>query len=191
MKRVKRRDWKKVSRLSSSVPNRGSEPRARSLLVTGEVSRVVRKEVGAMTDEVDLCNVEGEAVKENTSTIKVDFQVAAVRKPLMSVKRICENGNRVCFGPNGEDNYVENMKTNKKVSLRPNGQGSYLLDAKFKGGEDISIVGDSGAEENVCPTWWGGQFGITEPKAWLNFSGANGAKITHYGKRAVVMESTF
>ena len=75
--------------------------------------------------------------------------------------------------------------------LRPNGEGSYLLDAKFKGGEDISVVVDSGAEENVCPIWWEKQFGMSEPKAWLNFSGANGAKITHYGKRAVVMESTF
>ena len=139
--------------------------------------------------KMDLCTVEGE--KENSSTIKVDFQVAAVKNPLMSVQRICENGNRVCFGPNGEDNYVENVKTSKRVSLRPNGKGSYLLDAKFKGGEDISVVVDSGAEENVCPTWWGEQFGMTEPKAWLNFSGANGASITHYGKRAVVMESTF
>ena len=121
----------------------------------------------------------------------MDFQVEAVKKPLMSVKRICENGNRVCFGPKDDDNYVINAKTKKKVHLRPNGKGSYLLDAKFKGGEDISVVVDSGAEENVCPVWWGEQFGISEPKAWLNFSGANGAKMPHYGKRAIVMESTF
>ena len=149
MKRVKRREWKKL----------------------------------------DICNVEGE--KGEASTIKVDFQVAEVKKPLMSVKRICENGNRVCFGPSEEDNYVVNVTTNKKVALRPNGKGSYLLDAKFKGGEDISVVVDSGAEENVCPVWWGQQFGLSEPKAWLNFSGANGARIPHYGRRAVVMESTF
>ena len=141
--------------------------------------------------KVDLCNVEGEGEEGGTSTIKVDFQVAAVKKPLMSVKRICENGNRVCFGPKNGVNYVINAETKKKVHLRPNGKGSYLLDAKFKGGEDISVVVDSGAEENVCPYWWGEQFGISEPKAWLNFSGANGAKIPHYGKRAIVMESTF
>ena len=191
MKRVERRGWKKVSQPSSSTPNRGSEPRARSLLATGEVSRVAREAVGAISGEVDLCNVEGEVAKENSRTIKVDFQVAAVKKPLISVKRICEKGNRVCFGPEDKDNFVMNTKTNKKVLLRPNGKGSYLLDAKFKGGEDISVVVDSGAEENVCPIWWGKQFGMSEPKAWLNFSGANGAKIPHYGKRAIVMESTF
>ena len=147
--------------------------------------RVMKKE----WKRVDLCTVEESQGK--ASMIKVDFQVAAVRKPLMSVKRICEKGNRVCFGPNGEDNYVENIKTNKRVGLRPNGKGSYLLDAKFKGGENISVGVDSGAEENVCPTRWGEKFGMTEPKAWLNFSGANGANIPHYGKRAIIMESTF
>ena len=135
--------------------------------------------------------MEEEGENEKTSTIKVDFQVAAVKKPLISVKRICEKGNRVCFGPEDKDNFVMNPKTNRKVLLRPNGKGSYLLDAKFQGGENISVVVDSGAEENVCPYWWGKQFGISEPKAWLNFSGANGAKIPHYGKRAIIMESTF
>ena len=154
MKRVKRREWKKVK-------------------------------------NVNICAVEGEGEKGKASTIKVDFQVAAVKKPLISVKRICEKGNRVCFGPEDKDNFVMNPKTNKKVLLRPNGKGSYLLDAKFQGGENISVVVDSGAEENVCPFWWGKQFGMSEPKAWLNFSGANGARIPHYGKRAVIMESTF
>ena len=141
--------------------------------------------------KVDICNVEGSEGKDKVSTIKVDFQVAEVKKPLMSVRRICENGNRVCFGPGIDDNYVVNAKTNKKVPLRPNGNGSYLLDAKFKDGESISVVVDSGAEENVCPWWWGKQFGLSEPKAWLDFSGANVAKIPHYGKRAIVIESIF
>ena len=142
-------------------------------------------------EEVNLCTVEGEGAKEGMSTIKVDSQVAAVKKPLISVKRIWEKGNRVCFGPEDKHNFMMNNQTNKKVLLRPNGKGSYLLDAKFKGGENISVVVDSGAEENVCPIWWGKQFGMSEPKAWLNSSGANGAKIPHYGKRAIIMESTF
>ena len=51
---------------------------------------MARETVGVMAEEVDLCNVEGEAAKENTRTIKVDFQVAAVKKPLISGKRMCE-----------------------------------------------------------------------------------------------------
>ena len=160
---------------------------ANGKLLSKRTKKVKKKELR----KVDLCNVEGEGEKGGMSTIKVDFQVAAVKKPLMSVKRICETGNRDCFGPKEGDNYVVNSETNKRVQLRPNGKGSYLLDAKFKGGENVSVVVDSGAEENVCPFWWGEQFGISEPKAWLNFSGANGAKIPHDGKRAIVMESTF
>ena len=153
--------------------------------------KVVKKCQWKKVEDVDICNVEEGTEKGGVSTIKVDFQVAAVKKPLISVKRICEKGNRVCFGPEDKDNFVVNTKTNKRVPLRPCGKGSYLLDAKFKGGENISVVVDSGAEENVCPIWWAKQFGMSEPKAWLNFSGANGAKITHYGKRAILMESTF
>ena len=116
-----------------------------------EKTKRVKKRQWKRVDDVDICNVEEGEEKGKTSTIKVDFQVAAVKKPLISVKRICEKGNRVCFGPEEKANYVVNTKTNKKVLLRPNGKGSYLLDAKFKGGENISGVVDSGAEENVCP----------------------------------------
>ena len=105
MKRVKKSEWKKVSPLLSFVPNRRSKPRVGSLPTTGEVSRVVRGKAGETRtqDEVNLCPVEEEG---KMNTIKVDFQVAAVRKPVISVKRICEKGNRVCFGPEDGDNYL-------------------------------------------------------------------------------------
>ena len=40
--------------------------------------------------------------------ISLRFQVADVKKPLMSVKRIVEEGNHVGFGPGEEDNYILN-----------------------------------------------------------------------------------
>ena len=40
--------------------------------------------------------------------MKIGVHVAAVAKPLMSVKRVTEKGNRVCFGPEKEDNYIQN-----------------------------------------------------------------------------------
>ena len=39
------------------------------------------------------------------------FQVAAVKKPLISVKRITEKGNKVCFGPGENESYIENNET--------------------------------------------------------------------------------
>ena len=54
------------------------------------------------------------------------FQVSDVRKPLAAVWRICQKGNRVCFGPEEGDNFIENKKTGRKVGLRKKG-GSYIL----------------------------------------------------------------
>ena len=38
--------------------------------------------------------------------MKLNFQVASVKKPLMSVRRIVEKGNIVCFGPKEGDNFI-------------------------------------------------------------------------------------
>ena len=40
-----------------------------------------------------------------------------VIKPLISVKRLTEKRNRVIFGPEEEDNYMESKDSGKKVSL--------------------------------------------------------------------------
>ena len=57
--------------------------------------------------------------------MNLTFQVADVKKPLISVKRIVEKGNFVSFGPNPEDNFIENRNSGDKVALKPNGKGSY------------------------------------------------------------------
>ena len=113
-----------------------------------------------------------------------------MKKALIAVKMICEKGNKVCFGPGPEHNYVLNATTNKKVMLGLSGNRSYLLDGKYKGSKEVSIVVDSGAEENVCPYGWDQEFGMTNPSVWLDFSGANGANIDHYGQRTLIMEAT-
>ena len=45
-----------------------------------------------------------EAEKAQGPAMKAALQVAAVKKPLMAVRRIVVKGNRVCFGPLAEDN---------------------------------------------------------------------------------------
>ena len=54
------------------------------------------------------------------------FQVSDVRKPLAAVWRICQKGNRVCFGPDSGDNYIQHKATGKKVMLKKKG-GSYVM----------------------------------------------------------------
>ena len=82
--------------------------------------------------------------------MKLAFQVADVKKPLISVKRIVEKGNFVSFGPEEGDNFIMNKKSGNKIKLRPNGRGSYLMDVEFVGGGRTEITVDSGAEESVC-----------------------------------------
>ena len=66
------------------------------------------------------------------------FQVAGVSKPLISVKRITEQGNQVSLGPNAEDNYITNKATGHKIMMRKTPKGSYVMDVNFVGGGKTS-----------------------------------------------------
>ena len=52
-------------------------------------------------------------------------QIAAVRRPLCSVSKICDRGNRVTFCRNG--GYVQNLSTGRVARFRREG-GIYALD---------------------------------------------------------------
>ena len=148
--------------------------------------------MGGVSDLMDLEGVEDtKEKKEEKINMGLTFQVAAVKKPLLSVKRITEKGNRVCFGPGENDNFIENKDTGDRVKLRENGKGSYLLDVAFTGGKQTEITVDSGAEENVCPWEWGEEFRVDRSGKKMVFRGANGAWINHFGERKVFVYSPF
>ena len=119
--------------------------------------------------------------------MKLQFQVADVKKPLMAGKRIVENGNRVVFSEGGS--YIINDLTGDKLKLRENGRGSYLMDVEFVGGGKGAINANSGVEEGVCPREWGDRFRINEGVEKLKLRGANGGEIKHYGERDVLVTS--
>ena len=123
--------------------------------------------------------------------LSFDFQVAGVRKPLISVKRITEKINLVKFGPKLEDNYILKVESGLKIPLTPNGKGSYLMKVRFENGVETEITVDSGAEESVCPWSWGEQFGLDQSGRVLNLVSANGSKIAHYGARKIFVVSPF
>ena len=56
------------------------------------------------------------------------------------------------------------------------------MDVEFEGGGETEITVDSGAEENACPWNWRDHFGIQSADRWMNFRGAGGDVIQHYGK---------
>ena len=68
-----------------------------------------------------------------TGTIRtITAQICDVNKPLLSVRKIVESGNRVVFEPNGA--FIEDCHTKEKLKLDVNG-GMYTLKVWIKGGD--------------------------------------------------------
>ena len=80
---------------------------------------------------VDLCAAEKE--EDGKVNLKMAFQIADVKKPLLAVCRMAEKGNKVIFGPGDDDNFIFNIRTGKKIPLIKNGRGSYLLEVVMNG----------------------------------------------------------
>ena len=106
--------------------------------------------------------------------MKLNFQVTDVKKPLLAVRRVVEQGNTVGFGPGGKDNFIKNNKTKDIVLLKPNGRGSYILRVKLEDGSETDITVDSGAEESVCPLEWAKMHDVYESEKKMNLRNANG-----------------
>ena len=76
---------------------------------------------------------------KGSSCMKLEFQVADVKKPLIAVKRIAEKGNHISFGPGTGDNYIENRESGYRIPMRESGSGSYLMDVEFSNGSRTSL----------------------------------------------------
>ena len=84
------------------------------------------------------------------------------------------------------------MASGKKVSMKKEGMGSYMLELDMSGKSGkVEVCVDSGAEESVCPVTWGGEFPIGPPSRWRGVRGANGAEIKHHGTNEVVAKPIF
>ena len=60
--------------------------------------------------------------------IGLPFQACNVKRPLAAVRRICEKGNIVQFGPTDADNFIMNVSTKEKVWLQQE-RGQYVMEA--------------------------------------------------------------
>ena len=62
-------------------------------------------------------------------TVEIELQVCVVTKPLAAVRRLEEMGNKVHFGPEAEDNYIE-KSTGEWIQMRKK-KDSYVIDVGF------------------------------------------------------------
>ena len=128
------------------------------------------------------------------------FQVAAVKKALAAVWRICRAGNVVQFGDDEEDCFIKHKETGRQVRLKKKG-GSYVLRVEFvrkrvvdgeEGWESLGrekVTVDFGAEESVCPKAWGEGFGMVAVTLGceLKMINAGGGEMSHFGSRKVTV----
>ena len=124
--------------------------------------------------------------------MEMGFEVCDVQRALAAVSRITAKGNRVAFGPETEDNFIENVKTGQKIQMRKKG-GAYVVDVALVGsGQKTEITIDSAAEESVCPEDWAKEFETTKLQVGeeMTLVSANGGTINHYGKRKVIFEAS-
>ena len=61
---------------------------------------------------------------KRTGYLTIGLQVGDVKKPVISVKRICKKGSVGCSGPEEEDNHIQNKKTKDIISLKRKCSGS-------------------------------------------------------------------
>ena len=62
-----------------------------------------------------------QGVTDEWNNLKVEAEVADVRRALGSVKRLCDAGNTVVFS--GQESYIENDNTGKRTKIEHNGKG--------------------------------------------------------------------
>ena len=62
--------------------------------------------------------------------IGMPFQACDVKRPLAAVKKICEKGNLVQFGPQESDNFIKNVATGEKIWLKQE-RGQYIMEASL------------------------------------------------------------
>ena len=65
---------------------------------------------------------------EKKRIIGMPFQACDVKRPLASVKKICEKGNIVQFGPTVNDNFIMSVTTGEKIWLTVE-KGQYVMEA--------------------------------------------------------------
>ena len=126
-----------------------------------------------------------EVAADPAKLLNLTFQASDAKKPLLSVRRVVEKGNRVHFGPTEADCFIVNPQSGKKMPLRFNGKGAWVMEVAMEGAKHWITV-DSGAEESVCPKDWGASFpALAPPNGYVPFKTAQGHVMGHYGQRTV------
>ena len=126
-----------------------------------------------------------EVVTDPSKLMNLTFQQTEALKPLLSVRRVVEKGNHVHFGPTADDCFISNPQSGKKMPLKFDGKGAWVMEVLMEGNRHWITV-DSGAQESVCPKDFGASFPTVVPQnGYVPFRTAQGHVMKHFGQRTI------
>ena len=109
MPRVHRKKWGKLDLVGRTIGERAVQ------VCPLDFASVDRKGDGCKKKD-DYAEKDNVGRRKNQGgMLKLTFQVAQVKKPLLAVHRIAEKGNYVKFGPGVGDSYIEHGETGSKI----------------------------------------------------------------------------
>jgi hypothetical protein len=74
--------------------------------------------------------------KNQGKPMSMNFHATTVKKPLAAVCRITDRGNKVCFGPDPEDNFIMTISTGEKIPIKRE-RGTYVLETELKSNNSV------------------------------------------------------
>jgi hypothetical protein len=131
------------SRKSKITIDSGAEE---SVWPIGQVDEKDLGETEASRNDIGFVAANGARMK-NFGALKVEFEnkgkpmqmnfhATSVKKPLAAVCRITDCGNKVCFGPRPEDNYILNIETQEQIFMTRE-RGTYVLEINLKDNNSV------------------------------------------------------
>ena len=110
---------------------------------------------------------------------------------LASVSRIPESGNRVHFGGDEKECFIENVKSGRKIPLRQEGNVYVIYAIVDVAGTNkrVKVVVDSGAAENVMPHSWFPDIATAPAKTGVQFVAADGNPLGNYGRKLITFQA--
>ena len=120
--------------------------------------------------------------KSRTRTSAIEFNVAEVKKPLVSAVKMVRNDNRVVLDADGS--YIENKSTGERMAVRMQDE-TFVFDVEYEDGEKGSMTLDSGAGVHVWPKDARKHVPLLPRKSNLRMCAANGTEIVNHGRKVI------
>ena len=151
-------------------------------LLEEDDDQLMDEEFGNELCEEEVMIMAVDAGKTKTRTSAIEFNVAEVKKPLVSAVKMVRNDNRVILDADGS--YIENKSTGERMAVRMQDE-TFVFDVEYDDGEKGTMTLDSGAGVHVWPKDARTNVPLLPRKSNLRMCAANGTEIVNHGRKVI------